>query len=120
MNSQEIAAKLYLKVNSNSAKKTDLGLLLISAFDLLQGCKTDEVLDQYNKILNHELLVVEVITAKEIEKSTEKQLEEKLILQFGESIVITYTLDTQIVGGMIIKCGDNMIDQSLKSKIDRV
>jgi F-type H+-transporting ATPase subunit delta len=120
MTAQEIAARLYLQVNNKLEKNTDLGLVLISAFGLLQNANLEEVLTQYNKILKKSIEIVEVISAKEIEKATQSQLEDKLVDQFGKNIVILFDIDTSLLGGMIIRSGDNVIDESIKSKIENV
>lgn len=120
MTAQEIAARLYLQVNNKLEKNTDLGLVLISAFGLLQSANLEEVLTQYNKILKKSIEIVEVISAKEIEKTTKSELEGKLVDQFGKNIVILFSIDTSLLGGMIIRNGDNVIDESVKSKIENV
>jgi F-type H+-transporting ATPase subunit delta len=120
MTAQEIAARLYLQINNKLEKNTDLGLVLISAFGLLQNANLEEVLAQYNKILKKSIEIVEVISAKEIEKATQSQLEDKLVDQFGKNIVILFDIDTSLLGGMIIRSGDNVIDESIKSKIENV
>jgi F-type H+-transporting ATPase subunit delta len=120
MKSIEIAARVYLQVSRNQNKEIDLGVLLLTSSKLLQNSNIEEVLRFYKELQNRELDVVEIISAKKLEDSSLKDLEQKLITLFGEKIVMVYEIDTSLLGGMIIRKGDSLIDESVKSKISNV
>ena len=54
------------------------------------------------------------VASKEQEDSIIKTLKAKL----GREVTITTTIDESLIGGVIIKAGDTIIDGSMKSQLD--
>ena len=61
---------------------------------------------------------VEIISAVEINDDYKKQLEEKLKQKLSKDIIPNYNLDENIIGGLIVKIEDKVVDLSLKSKFE--
>ena len=61
---------------------------------------------------------VEVISAVELTDDRKEKLTEKLKSKLNKQVNITWILDTDIIGGLIIKINDDVIDNSLKNKLE--
>lgn len=67
------------------------------------------------------ILQIEVITAKKIDEKSLEEIKKIVAKQNqGKEIEILQTLKTQILGGIQIKIGSNLIDASIKSQLDRL
>lgn len=63
--------------------------------------------------------VAYVITAVEIAESTKKSIEDKLKATTDYvAFEMNYSVDKSIIGGMIIRIGDRVVDSSIKSKLE--
>jgi F-type H+-transporting ATPase subunit delta len=60
---------------------------------------------------------VEVTTAVPIEAEQRTALEQKLAEQYGANLAYTYNVDNTILGGMIVRVGDKLIDGSVASRL---
>lgn len=69
---------------------------------------------QYNEAKN--LLQAEVITCVPLTPQLKSKIVAKLSRQTNKNVTITETIDTSIIGGIIIKYGNTVIDSSLKIK----
>lgn len=60
-----------------------------------------------------------VTSAIELNDTLKKEIEEKLInLTDYKKFEMTYTVDKGILGGLIIRIGDRIVDSSIRSKLD--
>jgi F-type H+-transporting ATPase subunit delta len=62
----------------------------------------------------------EVITAVEVNKAYLKRIQTSLSKRLGKTVSIKQTIDTEILGGAIIKAGDLVIDGSIKGKLSKL
>jgi F-type H+-transporting ATPase subunit delta len=62
----------------------------------------------------------EVITAVEVSKDYLKRIQTSLSKRLGKTVSIKQTIDTEILGGAIIKAGDLVIDGSIKGKLNKL
>ncbi len=60
---------------------------------------------------------VEVTTALPLEDQYRQALEEKLAKEYGAGLSFSYRVDPAILGGIIVRVGDKLIDGSLASKL---
>lgn len=65
-------------------------------------------------------LKVSVISAIVLNDETKDRLKQKLEEKFKKTILLNYKVDESIIGGLIIKANDKIIDGSLKSKYERL
>ena len=70
------------------------------------------LLDKKNKLNN-----VLVTTAFELSKSQEDQLESFLKKRYGKNISTRVEVDNDLIGGLTVKSGDEVIDLSTKGKL---
>jgi F-type H+-transporting ATPase subunit delta len=60
---------------------------------------------------------VEVVTATALADDQRLALEAKLASQYGANLVYRYRVDAAILGGMIVRVGDKLIDGSVASRL---
>ena len=63
---------------------------------------------------------VEVTSAVEIEEKEKTKLVDKLKEKLSKNIFINYNLDEEILGGLVVKVEDKVIDLSLKTKFENL
>lgn len=63
---------------------------------------------------------VEVISAVDLDENQKQRLQEKLSEKFNKEAIINYFEDKNILGGLVIKFEDNVIDLSLKTKFEKI
>ena len=66
----------------------------------------------------HDIAAIEVTTVTPLTAAQENKLKTKLKNIFKKEILINYIIDPQIIGGLIIRCGTNFIDNSIKHKLN--
>jgi F-type H+-transporting ATPase subunit delta len=88
------------------ASKNHTALLrdIVAAFDNLVAQDTDRDL-------------ATVTTAVALTENESARLETKLRAQYGERIRIEYQLDPDIIGGVIVRFGDRVLDGSVAGKL---
>ncbi len=78
-------------------------------------CEIGNIINTYHKEMNKRngILEVEVITSNPLSKEEKDKLQTKLIKYFHKQIILKEVLKSNILGGMIIKYNDKVIDASL-------
>lgn len=82
--------------------------------------KTARILDIFATLWNKENSIVEaeIITAEILNRTDVDSLENFLVTLSGaKKVRMTEKIDEDILGGVIIKYGDNIMDKSLRTKI---
>lgn len=79
-----------------------------------------EVLNSFNKALDdiNNLSRVTVTSAVEMSEESKKKLKAKLEEKLKKNVALDLDINASIIGGLIIKIGDNIIDMSLKHKLE--
>lgn len=62
-------------------------------------------------------VAVEVVTATALDDDQRQALEDKLTAQYGAGLAYSYRIDPSILGGIIVRVGDKLIDSSVASKL---
>lgn len=80
----------------------------------------NEIFDSYNKYLDNinNISRVNVTSAVEMSKEAESRLKEKLENKMKKNVVLDLNINPDIIAGLVIKIGDNVIDMSLKHKLE--
>jgi len=114
------AAQIYIKIRyMKNLSADDAVQLLLTVFAQLEAAKASEVLAMYNNILASKVKVVEVITAKELSTEEIAKAEKDVVENFGEETIAIFEIDTNMLGGVIIRCDDYIVDQSVKTQIEK-
>jgi F-type H+-transporting ATPase subunit delta len=61
-----------------------------------------------------------ISVAQDLTPAQAKSLQESLTKSVGRSVTLSVSLDKALIGGMIVTMGSIMIDDSVKSKLDRM
>ena len=59
-------------------------------------------------------------TVKSLSAEQDKKLQENLEKYFKKKVLITYTVKSEILGGLVVTCGSDMIDDSIRGKLNRL
>jgi len=65
-------------------------------------------------------LHVEVASAAKLDTEQRSKLEQSLAKRFQRSIEANYHIDTSLLGGVVVRAGDTVIDGSLQNKLQRL
>ena len=86
-------------------------------FSLLNG-----IIDEYNNYVDEikNIERVKVVSAINLSEERKKQIENKLQTRLNKSIIADYEIDKSIIAGLVIKIGDDVIDTSVKNKLDNL
>jgi F-type H+-transporting ATPase subunit delta len=63
-------------------------------------------------------VTADVITAKPLTQAQADKLAETLKASVGKSVNLNATVDTGLIGGLVVKVGSTMIDTSIKAKLN--
>ena len=83
-----------------------------------------DILAEASKVfvmLYHEhngILIANVSSASELSTSIKKEFEGIIAKQTGKKVELATTVDESLLGGYVLRVGDNQIDDSLKSKLN--
>lgn len=115
------SAQIYIKIRyMKNLSADDAVQLLLTVFAKLESAKASDVLQMYNNIVSGKVKVVEVITAKELSTDEVKKAEGDVVKNFGDETIAIFHIDPNMLGGVIIRCGDYIVDHSIKSEIEKV
>ena len=99
-----------------------LGFLIIIVDKDRYG-KIEEILDTFIaevKEYNH-IGTVDVTTAVDLSVQEKEDIEKRLLDTTDyEQIECNYTVDPTLIGGMIIRIGDRVVDSSIRTKLDKM
>lgn len=82
--------------------------------------KVDKVIGEFEKIWNEKRGIVEaeITSARELDKEIVKSLHNHIIkLSGAKEIVLTEKVDKKILGGVVIRHGDRVVDGSLRTRV---
>ena len=117
--STEEKKKVLLETFSNQISQTLLNFLMIimdkkRGADLLDiKVDFDERVDAYNNIVKATVESVVPLTDEQL-----KQLKEKLIKLTGKNVEIKPLINPDLIGGLVVRVGDKLIDGSVKFKLE--
>lgn len=74
-----------------------------------------EELDKINNLQR-----VEVISAVELDDNSKQRIIEKLQKRLQKNVIAQWQTDEEIIGGLVVKINDDVIDSSLKNKLENL
>ncbi len=80
------------------------------------------IYDVFNQERNDlkNIKILDVFYAFELNDEQKARLKDKLSAKFNKEVILNYQKDDEILGGLVIKFEDKVIDLSLKTKFDRL
>ncbi len=78
--------------------------------------------DAYERLWDEEnqLLPVEVTSAIGLDDATVKSIGERIGEQTGQRVELTSTVDPSILGGIVLRVGNSILDASIKHRLDQL
>ncbi len=77
---------------------------------------------QFDRLWEEEnkLLPVQVTTAVALDQATVDELGERIGAQTGRRIDLTSTIDPDILGGLVLRVGNSILDASIRNRLDQL
>lgn len=77
---------------------------------------------QYERLWDEEnkLLPVQVTSAVALDEATVKSIGERIGAQTGQQVELTSTVDPDILGGIVLRVGNSILDASIKHRLDQL
>lgn len=110
---------IFKKVFENEINEELLSFLLL----LIEKDRISYLKEKYNQFRliyfeEHNMIEVEVRTAISLTDEQRTSLKENLENKYNKQIVLLEKIDKTLIGGIIIKAGDDVIDSSIKTKLE--
>ena len=125
LTNKKYAQALFESVNGKSEK--EINVVLKNFIDLLAKkndlAKIDKVLEEFDAIWNKENKIVKasITTALEIDQASSSSLEDHIKeLSGAEKLEVEKIISKDLISGTIIKYGDRILDNSLKTRINNL
>ena len=82
----------------------------------------NEIISAYKDIVDDKNNIVraDVISAVELSDDYKSLIAEKLQTKYQKTIISDWIIDDSIIGGLVIKIKDDIFDNSIKSKIEKI
>ena len=79
----------------------------------------DKIAGEYQALLDAEkgILRGEIVSAMPLDEATQADVLGQLEKKAGQSLVLNFKVDKALLGGMLLKVGDNVMDASLKTQL---
>ena len=80
------------------------------------------VLDNYDRLVDRDAGVIraEVITAIPVDERLEGEIRQTLAQRFGGAVQTFIRQDPSIIGGLVIRIGDRVIDSSVRTRLEQL
>ena len=105
------------------AKKMGVSAVMINALSLMAEKRRLFVVPTFLLVLKDLIsaskneITAEVVSAKSLSKGQVEKLAKSLKNNFGKDVKINATVDSTLIGGMVVKVGSRMIDTTIQAKL---
>lgn len=110
----EVAGRLY-KISSDTQSDSVEKVFAILKF--AQEAPLEETLGIYRQIKSKWLTLAEITTAKPLTQSQKEKVEAFIKRSLGDKLCFLYDVEPKLLGGLKVRVGDNVFDESVMSKI---
>jgi F-type H+-transporting ATPase subunit delta len=76
-------------------------------------------LDQMWREVN-KLLPVQITSAVELDKAVTQQIGDEIGRQTGRTVELTSTVDPDVLGGLVVRVGNSILDASIRTRLERL
>ncbi|MCK4776842.1 MAG: ATP synthase F1 subunit delta [Actinomycetia bacterium] len=116
---KNLKKKIFKEVFEGKIQPLVLGYLLL-IIDSEKEKYLKEIIKSYSKTLSSKRNIVfaDIISAVPVEDKTLNEIKELLEKKFNKKVELRNSVKKEILGGLIIKIGDKLIDGSIKSKLE--
>lgn len=115
---KEEKKRLLKKIEENQIPSFLLSFLFLlideKRFDQLEG-----IVQGYRQMVYDQLQMIqaEVVTAVPLDEKNKERLKNKLETFYQKKVDISLRVDPQIIGGMVLMIGDQILDKSIKNQL---
>ena len=80
------------------------------------------IINQFNKINSQKRgdILADITSANELNDEQKNNITNQLKNILGDKLSLTFDVDNEIIGGLIVKVGSKMIDTSIANKINKL
>lgn len=109
------------EVFKNQVSEKILNFLKILA-DKKRFNELNEIVQAYSDKVDeiNNIKRVEVTSAVKLSDNQKQRVTEKLEQRLEKNVIINWALDKEIIGGLVVKIDDDIIDSSLKNKLEKL
>ena len=106
------------------ATKMGMSGIMINALSLMAEKRRLFVIPMFLSVLNELIseskneITAEVVSAQSLSKGQVENLGKSLKNNFGKDVKINATVDSTLIGGMVVKVGSRMIDTTIRAKLN--
>ena len=68
----------------------------------------------------NKLLAVQITSAVELDPSVAQRVGDEIGRQTGRTVELTSTVDPEVLGGIVVRVGNSIIDASIRTKLNRL
>ena len=68
----------------------------------------------------NKLLPVQITSAVELDKAVTQQIGDEIGRQTGRTVELTSTVDPDVLGGLIVRVGNSVLDASIRTRLERL
>jgi ATP synthase F1 delta subunit len=68
----------------------------------------------------NKLLPVQITSAVELDEAVAKQIGEEIGRQTGRKVELTSTVDPDVLGGIVVRVGNSILDASIRTRLERL
>jgi F-type H+-transporting ATPase subunit delta len=114
-------AKILDELLADKVSPHTLGLLIF-VVEQGRGRQLPQILDETSNLAAEarQAAVAEVRSAVELDGEQKRQLAEALSKATGKKVEVKVILDPAVIGGVVTKLGDTVIDGSVKRRLDQL
>lgn len=78
------------------------------------------IINKFNELVNdrEKIIKIEVVSAIELEEDMKNRLKDKLEKGMDYDVILNNTVDPDILGGLVLKIGDKIIDGSIQHELN--
>src|SRR3954465_964138 len=68
----------------------------------------------------NKLLPVQITSAVELDRATVQQIGDRIAEQTGRRVDLSATIDPEILGGMVVRVGNSILDASIRNRLEQL
>lgn len=116
---QRVAGEIANAVKSGDKEFSNFISILV---ENKRAAAIPEIAQQFSAMFDElkAALSLEITSAFEVSSDERSKYEQKIRQDFGSLAKIEWKLDAELIGGMVIKSGDRLIDSSIKGSLQKM
>ena len=95
-------------------------IAILAEYDRLALLPTIADMFDFMKANHEKTMEVSIESAYDVDNAAQEKLAAALQSRLQRDVVLSTTVDRELIGGLIIRAGDSVIDNSVRGKIERL